>query len=159
MMRDDGRFDPHPELVKESSSYRYPPVKVRAASLESVQARTIYHQATDEIVKDLLRYDEVPQVTNFSHVSLPPGFVIDRHVHPSKYEVFFVQSGRGVFKVWRRGASEAEDPVEEIELKKGVSVQVGPEEPHEILPTGENERLDMLYFGVVAPEPQPSQAL
>ncbi|CAL58016.1 RmlC-like jelly roll fold [Ostreococcus tauri] len=151
-MRADGRVDPHLELSSEASSHRYPVVKIRAASLDSVQARAINHQATADIVKDLLRYDEVPQLTNLSHVALPPGVVIDRHVHPSKYEVFFVQSGRGAFKVWRHGARNIDEPREEIELKSGVSVHVGPEEPHEIVSSEGSEPLVMLYFGVVAPE-------
>jgi len=153
--RDDGRFNPSPALARdvEASGARYPPVKVRAASLGTVKARALRHQATEEMVRDLLKYDEVPGITNMSHVALPPGTVIDRHVHPSKYEVFFVQSGRGAFKVWRRKASEAEEAREEIDLRPGVSVYVGPEEPHEIIPHGEDEPLMMLYFGVVAPEP------
>ena len=153
--RDDGRFNPSPALARdvEASGARYPPVKVRAASLGTVKARALHHQATEEMVRDLLKYDEVPGITNMSHVALPPGTVIDRHVHPSKYEVFFVQSGRGAFKVWRRKASEAEEAREEIDLRPGVSVYVGPEEPHEIIPHGEDEPLMMLYFGVVAPEP------
>ena len=153
--RHDGRFDPNPALARdvEASGARYPPVKVRAASLETVKARPLHHQATEEIVRDLLRYDEVPGITNLSHVALPPGTVIDRHFHPSKYEVFFVQSGRGAFKVWGREACEDGEAREEIELKPGVSVYVGPEEPHEIISHGEDDSLVMLYFGVVAPEP------
>ena len=81
--RDDGRFNPSPALARdvEASGARYPPVKVRAASLGTVKARALHHQATEEMVRDLLKYDEVPGITNMSHVALPPGTVIDRHVH------------------------------------------------------------------------------
>ena len=83
-MRRDGRVDPHPLLSSDHAlSQRFPPVKIRAASLESVQARAVHHQSTDEIVKDLLKYNEVPGITNFSQVALPPGDIIARHSHPS----------------------------------------------------------------------------
>lgn len=36
------------------------------------------------LIKDLLKYDEVPGITNCSTVSVPAGMVIDKHLHPSK---------------------------------------------------------------------------
>ena len=146
------RLRPHEDLVSGAAVApgAYPVVKIRASSLETIPARPLHHQATNEIVRDLLKYDEIPGITNLSHVALPPGDIIARHVHPSKYEVFVVLSGSGCFKVWSSGADATDEPREVIDLKTGVSVNVGPEEPHEIVPIGE-EALVMLYFGVVAP--------
>ena len=142
------RLRPHEDLVSAPGAYQA--VKIRASSLDNVPARPLHHQATSEIVRDLLKYDEIPGITNLSQVALPPGDIIERHVHPTKYEVFMVLSGSGRFKVWSPGADVNDEPREVIYLKTGVSVNVGPEEPHEITPTGE-EALVMLYFGVVAP--------
>ena len=83
--------------------------------------------------------------------------VIERHVHPSKYEIFLTSGGRGVFKVWAPGAADGDEARETFELKPGVCCTIGPEEPHEIraapdsdlrawriwvwwLPNGRNER-------------------
>ncbi len=153
-MRRDGRVDPHPLLSSDHAlSQRFPPVKIRAASLESVQARAVHHQSTDEIVKDLLKYNEVPGITNFSQVALPPGDIIARHSHPSKYEIFFVQSGAGVLHVWPQKPTEGVGAREMIELKPGMSAHVGPGEWHEITNLGDiTEPLVMLYFGIIAPD-------
>ena len=140
--------------VNGESHSRYPPVRVRAVALEQVEPRALHHQATAKVVKDYLKYDDVPGITNMSRVVLQAQRdIIDRHEHVSKYEVFIVQGGSGTFRVWKPGAAEAEDPIEEIKLERDVSVQVGPGEPHEIVPLSQDEPLVMLYFGVVAPEP------
>jgi len=142
------RLLPHEDLSREDA-IAYPAVKIRASALETILPRPLHHQATSEIVRDLLKYDEVPGITNLSHVALPPGDVIKRHVHPSKYEIFVVQSGSGCFQVWAPGAGSDDEPREKIDLRGGVSVNVGPEEGHEILANGE-EALVMLYFGIAA---------
>ena len=41
----------------------YPPVKVRAAAADLLPERSLYHQETQSMVKDYLKYDEVPGVT------------------------------------------------------------------------------------------------
>jgi quercetin dioxygenase-like cupin family protein len=129
----------------------YPAVKVRAADAGLLNSRSVYHQETGELIKDYLKYDEVPGVTNCSVVTLPPGLVIERHVHPSKYEIFLTSGGRGLFKVWAPGAAEADEPREVFELKPGVCCTIGPEEPHMIC-AAEDCELTMTYLGVVAPE-------
>jgi quercetin dioxygenase-like cupin family protein len=106
-----------------------------------------------DVIKDYLKYDEVPGVTNCSKVSMPPGMVIDRHVHPSKYEIFLVSAGSGVFRVWSVGASAEDEPREVFELRQGVCCTVGPEEPHDIC--AEADGLVMTYLGVVAPDSKP----
>lgn len=129
----------------------YPAVKVRAADANLLPSRSLYHQETGELIRDYLKYDEVPGVTNCSVVTLPPGMVIERHVHSSKYEIFLTSGGRGVFKVWAPGAAETDEPRETFELKPGVCCTIGPEEPHMIC-TAEDCELSMTYLGVVAPE-------
>lgn len=129
----------------------YPAVKVRSADADLLPARSLYHQETGELIKDFLKYDEVPGITNCSVVSLPPGTIIERHEHPSKYEIFLTSGGRGVFKVWAPGAAETDEPLEIFELKPGVCCTVGPEEPHMIC-AAEDCELSMTYLGVVAPE-------
>lgn len=128
----------------------YPAVKVRAADADLLTSRSVYHQETGELIKDYLKYDEVPGVTNCSVVTLPSGLVIERHVHPSKYEIFLTSGGRGLFKVWAPGAAEADEPREVFELKPGVCCTIGPEEPHMIC-AAEDCELTMTYLGVVAP--------
>jgi quercetin dioxygenase-like cupin family protein len=128
----------------------YPSVKVRAADAQLLPKRSIYHQDSGEMIKDFLKYDEVPGVTNCSTVSLPPNMLIHKHVHPSKYEIFLTVGGSGLFKVWAPGAADGDDPREVFGLKPGVCCTVGPEEPHEIC-AGE-EGLGLTYLGVVAPE-------
>ena len=135
----------------ESGPTGYPAVKVRAADADLLTARSVYHQETGELIKDYLKYDEVPGVTNCSVVTLPPGLVIERHVHPSKYEIFLTSHGRGLFKVWAPGAAETDEPREVFELKPGVCCTIGPEEPHMIC-AAEDCELSMTYLGVVAPE-------
>ena len=106
-----------------------------------------------DVIKDFLKYDEVPGVTNCSTVAMPPGMMIDRHVHPSKYEIFLVNAGSGRFRVWQPGAAECDEPREVLELRQGVCCTVGPEEPHDI--RAEGEGLVMTYLGVVASESKP----
>ena len=129
----------------------YPSVKVRAADADLLPSRSLYHQDTGELIKDYLKYDEVPGVTNCSVVTLPPGMFIERHVHPSKYEIFLTSGGRGVFKVWAPGAADGDEARETFELKPGVCCTIGPEEPHEIRAAPDSD-LSMTYLGVVAPE-------
>lgn len=86
-------------------------------------------------------------------MSLPPGMLIERHVHPSKYEIFLVNGGHGRFRVWKPGAAAEDEPREVFELRGGVCCTVGPEEPHDICALGDG--LVMSYLGVVAAESKP----
>ena len=101
-------------------------MKVRAADADLLPSRSLYHQDTGELIKDYLKYDEVPGVTNCSVVTLPPGMVIERHVHPSKYEIFLTSGGRGVFKVWAPGAADG-DEARETSSPAWVCCTIGPE--------------------------------
>ena len=84
---------------------------------------------------------------------MPPGMIIDRHAHPTKYEIFLVNGGSGLFRVWQPGAVESDEPREVFQLRQGICCTVGPEEPHEI--RAEGEGLVMTYLGVVAPDSNP----
>ena len=54
-MRGVGGVEPSPALARgvEASGGRYPPVKVRAASLGTGKARALQHQGTEEMVRDV----------------------------------------------------------------------------------------------------------
>ena len=96
-------------------------MKVRAADAQLLPKRSIYHQDSGEMIKDFLKYDEVPGVTNCSTVSLPPNMLIHKHVHPSKYEIFLTVGGSGFFKVWAPGAADGDDPREVFRVEaRGV---------------------------------------
>ena len=141
-------------LQKSANEEQYPTVKVRFADYDSIPSRALLHQKdTRDATKDFLTYDEIPGVTNFSRSHLNQGKKVNKHVHPSKYEIFEVLGGEGWFYVWEIGAEEDEEPKEKIKLKRGIVVTVGPREPHAIESLASSkEPLVMTYVGIVAPE-------
>ncbi|CAL6316443.1 unnamed protein product [Bathycoccus prasinos] len=147
-----GVYGPREDVDK--TSLDYPAVKVRYASYEQIEKRALIHQQdSGDITKDFLKYDEVPQITNFSRSSMSPGQSVDRHVHESKYEIFEVLSGSGEFCVWEIGADANAKPKETFPLEKDVVVTVGPKEPHSMRTLEDSDGpLVMTYIGIVAPE-------
>jgi len=88
----------------------------------------------------MLRYGDVPHVTNFSQARFAPGQVAAAHAHADMHEVFFVESGSGQIQV---------DGVE-YPLAPGACVAVERGEVHEIRSTGA-EGLVLTYFGIKDP--------
>ncbi len=90
----------------------------------------------------MLRFGDLPHLTNFSQARFSPGQVASAHAHSDMCEVFFVESGEGVILI-----NGDRHP-----LTVGVCVAVEPEEVHEVCNTG-TEELVLTYFGLrVNPE-------
>ena len=87
----------------------------------------------------MLRRGDVPHLTAFSRSTFLPGQTARAHQHADMFEVFYVESGRGVMRI---GAAEHQ-------LEPGVCVLVEPGERHEITNNGSAD-LVLMYFGVAA---------
>lgn len=87
--------------------------------------------------KVMLRFGDLPHLTNFSQSSFAPGQTSPAHAHQDMCEVFFVESGSGV--IWIDG--------KEYPLIPGKCVAVEPGEVHEVVNNGSTE-LILTYFGL-----------
>ncbi|HEY9644431.1 MAG TPA: cupin domain-containing protein [Coleofasciculaceae cyanobacterium] len=87
--------------------------------------------------KVMLRWGDLPHLTNFSQARFAPGQVAAAHTHTDMCEVFFVESGRGVIQI----------NAQSYPLEAGVCVAVEPGEHHEVSNTG-NTDLVLTYFGL-----------
>lgn len=85
----------------------------------------------------MLRFGDLPHLTNFSQARFAPGQVAPAHAHADMSEVFFVESGRGEIEVNQQVYS----------LTAGVCVAVEQGEVHEVRNTGSVE-LVLTYFGL-----------
>lgn len=94
--------------------------------------------------KVMLRFGDLPHLTNFSQARFTPGQVAAAHAHQDMCEVFFVESGRGVIRI------ENQD----YPLVAGVCIAVEPGEVHEV---SNNDTTDLIltYFGLRV---EPTQA-
>ncbi len=106
-------------------------------SLEELNSECVSHNR--EIVKKvMLKKGELPHLSGFSRALFQTGQVADKHSHDDMCEVFYVQSGKGLFLVNEK----------EFCLKKGVCIVVEPGEFHEIINSGDSE-LVLLYYGII----------
>jgi quercetin dioxygenase-like cupin family protein len=87
--------------------------------------------------KVMLRFGELPHLTNFSQARFAPGQSAPAHAHQDMCEVFFVESGAGVIHI----------DGQEYPLVPGNCVAVEPGEVHEVVNTGTTE-LVLTYFGL-----------
>ncbi|WP_088892601.1 cupin domain-containing protein [Leptolyngbya ohadii] len=87
--------------------------------------------------KVMLRFGDLPHLTNFSQARFAPGQVAPAHAHADMCEVFFVESGRG----------EIEVNQQIYPLAAGGCVAVEQGEVHEVRNTGSKE-LVLTYFGI-----------
>jgi mannose-6-phosphate isomerase-like protein (cupin superfamily) len=92
--------------------------------------------------KVMLRFGDLPQLTNFSQARFAPGQSAPAHAHQDMSEVFFVEAGAGVIYI---------DDKEYI-LVPGNCVAVEPGEVHEVVNTGTTE-LVLTYFGLRTEKP------
>lgn len=107
--------------------------------------QTALHQLAEEAVshnpairkKVMLRFGDLPHLTNFSQARFAPGQVAAAHAHADMCEVFFVEAGIGVIRVNQQDYS----------LEAGVCIAVEPGEVHEVSNTGDQE-LVLTYFGL-----------
>ncbi|KAK9763406.1 hypothetical protein K7432_009942 [Basidiobolus ranarum] len=98
--------------------------------LESVKNSNVSHDP-DVSKRVLLKYGDIPNITQFAQAVLKPGQVSSMHSHQDMSEVFFVQSGF------------AEMEVDEtlLSLSPGSCITIRPKEKHEIRNTGEEEEI------------------
>jgi len=87
--------------------------------------------------KVMLRFGDLPHLTNFSQARFAPGQVAAAHAHLDMCEVFFVEAGQGIICI------DGQNHV----LEAGVCIAVEPGETHEVKNTGSNE-LVLTYFGL-----------
>jgi mannose-6-phosphate isomerase-like protein (cupin superfamily) len=87
--------------------------------------------------KVMLRFGDLPHLTNFSQARFAVGQTASAHAHQDMYEVFFVQAGEGVIRINNQ----------EYPLLPGNCVAIEPGEVHEVINSGSNE-LVLIYFGL-----------
>ncbi|HLO84757.1 MAG TPA: cupin domain-containing protein [Nostocaceae cyanobacterium] len=87
--------------------------------------------------KVMLRFGDLPHLTNFSQSRFAPGQIASAHSHQDMCEVFFVEAGTGVIDINNQ----------EYPLISGSCIAVEPGEVHEIKNTGTTE-LVLTYFGL-----------
>ncbi|AUT02910.1 cupin [Nostoc sp. CENA543] len=87
--------------------------------------------------KVMLRFGDLPHLTNFSQARFAPGQKAAAHAHQDMCEVFFVEAGAGI--IFING--------QEYPLLPGNCVAVEPGEIHEVVNNGTNE-LVLTYFGL-----------
>ena len=105
-------------------------------SLKDLPEESVSHNP--EIKKKvMLRFGDLPHLTNFSQAHFAPGQTAPGHAHQDMCEVFFVQDGSGVIRIDNK----------EYPLLPGDCIAVEPGEVHEIINTGLAE-LVLIYFGL-----------
>jgi mannose-6-phosphate isomerase-like protein (cupin superfamily) len=105
-------------------------------SLSDVPSESVSHNP-DIQKKVMLRYNDLPNLTNFAQARFAPGQISPGHSHKDMCEVFFVESGSGIIRV---------DGIEYL-LFPGSCYGVEVGEVHEIVNTG-TEELVLTYFGL-----------
>jgi mannose-6-phosphate isomerase-like protein (cupin superfamily) len=109
---------------------------VKHVALSQISEESVSHNP--EIRKKvMLRWGDLPHLTNFSQARFAPGQVASAHAHSDMCEVFFVEAGTGIIKVDGQA----------FDLKAGVCIAVEPGEVHEVINQG-NEELVLTYFGL-----------
>ncbi|ARV59693.1 cupin [Nostocales cyanobacterium HT-58-2] len=87
--------------------------------------------------KVMLRFGDLPHLTNFSQSRFAPGQTAPAHTHQDMCEVFFVESGSGFIRI----------NSEEYPLVPGNCIAIEPGEVHEVVNNGSTE-LVLTYFGL-----------
>ncbi|GAB1539420.1 hypothetical protein NUACC21_20860 [Scytonema sp. NUACC21] len=109
---------------------------MKLTSLNDLPEEPVSHNP--EIKKKvMLRFGDLPHLTNFSQSRFAPGQTAKAHAHQDMCEVFFVESGSGTIRI-----NDKEYP-----LAPGSCVAVEPGEYHEVINIGSTE-LVLTYFGL-----------
>lgn len=90
--------------------------------------------------KVMISNGELPNLTNFSQAIFAPGESVIPHIHPTMYEIFFVEQGEGIIRI-----NEQDYP-----LEPGNCIIVEPQELHQLINTGSQD-LILTFFGLVSP--------
>eukprot|EP00775_Hariotina_reticulata_P005935 gene5935-6174_t len=93
----------------------------------------------------LLRYGDIPNITQLARGVLQPGQISSRHKHSDMNEVFFVEGGEVVLYL----ETPKQPEVQRIVLKAGSCLTVQLEEWHEIRNESDQPAY-LLYFGVLS---------
>ena len=110
-------------------------------SLNELPEESVSHNP--EIKKKvMLRFGDLPHLTNFSQARFAPGQNAPAHAHQDMSEVFFVEAGAGVIYIDGK----------EYSLVPGNCVAVEPGEVHEVVNNSTNE-LVLTYFGLRVEKP------
>ena len=109
---------------------------MKRRSLQELPQEPVSHNP-DIRKQVMLRWGELPHLTNFSQARFAPGQVAPGHAHQDMCEVFFVEAGQG--NICIDGTNYA--------LTPGVCVAVEPGEVHEVSNPGQEE-LVLTYFGL-----------
>ncbi|BAY11814.1 cupin domain-containing protein [Calothrix sp. NIES-2098] len=110
-------------------------------SLNDLPEESVSHNP--EIKKKvMLRFGDLPHLTNFSQARFAPGQSAPAHAHQDMSEVFFVESGAGVIYIDGQA----------YPLLPGNCVAVEPGEVHEVVNNGTTE-LVLTYFGLRVEKP------
>lgn len=107
-------------------------------NLKTLPIKSVSHNKNIE-KKIIIDNNKIPHLTNFSQGIFKPGQIASAHSHSDMWEVFFVESGRGIIKV----------NSQEFLLEKGLYIIVEPNDNHEIT-NNSQEDLIINYFGIVA---------
>ena len=109
---------------------------MKLTSLKDLPEESVSHNP--EIKKKvMLRFGDLPHLTNFSQARFAPGQVASAHAHEDMCEVFFVESGSGFISINGK----------KYPLLPGSCVAVDVGEVHEVVNTGTDE-LVLTYFGL-----------
>lgn len=109
---------------------------MKFTSLNQVPTESVVHNP-DIKKKVMLRWGDLPHLTNFSQARFAPGQSAPSHAHYDMCEVFFVESGSG--NICING--------QDYTLLPGSCIAVEPGEFHEVSSNGEEE-LVLTYFGL-----------
>ncbi|MDK3159326.1 cupin domain-containing protein [Kamptonema cortianum] len=85
----------------------------------------------------MLRWGDIPHLTNFSQACFAPGQVAPAHAHTDMCEVFFVESGYGTIRI----------DGQVYPMEPGSCIAIEPLEEHEITNNGSTD-LILTYFGL-----------
>jgi quercetin dioxygenase-like cupin family protein len=111
-------------------------------SLHDLPEEPVSHNP--EIKKQvMLRFGDLPHLTNFSQARFAPGQTASAHAHQDMCEVFFVQAGAGIIRI----------DGQEYPLLPGNCVAIEPGEVHEVINNSTDE-LVLTYFGLRVEEGQ-----
>lgn len=110
---------------------------MKIITLSDIPAQGVSHDP--EIQKRvMLRYGDLPHLTNFSQARFAPGQQVTPHKHADMSEVFLVESGEGT--IWIDTVA--------YPLTAGTCVAVEAGEMHKLANTGQAD-LVLTYFGVL----------
>ena len=109
---------------------------MKLTSLRDIPEQAVSHNP-DIHKKVMLKWGDLPHLTNFSQARFSPGQIAPSHAHSDMCEVFFVESGSGIICINKK----------DYPLEPGVCVAVDLGEFHEIRNNGSTE-LVLTYFGL-----------